>query len=143
MINNANDSSMIFLKTWYENIMEDEYVPTSEQEMAYIMYAAAQYCFYQERIDIGEIFGKEFRGLNRSMATIYSQIDKMKQWTDNNVKTNQKYDNDKVYELAAQGKSQEEICLELGYDVSKKRSLSSNKGYRDGKAAYKQNFGKK
>ena len=68
---------MIFMRDWYESIMNDEYIETTEQEMSYILYAAMQYCFTGEKINLGEVFGSEFRGLNRSMPNIYSQIDKI------------------------------------------------------------------
>ena len=48
-----------------------------------------------------------------------------------------KDDNDAVRDLAAKGLSQKAICMELGYDVNKARSLSSNSGYREGRELYK------
>lgn len=124
---------MIFMKDWYESIMSDEYIETTEQEMSYILYAAMQYWFTGEKINLGTVFGNEFKGLNRSMPTIYSQIDKMAEYIDKQGKKNQKYDNDAVEELAAQGMSQKEICRALGYDESKSNSLSSNAGYKRGR----------
>lgn len=133
-------SKLTFMKNWYDAIIEDEYVETSPQEMAYILYAAANYAFFGERIDIGKIFGENFKGLNRSMPTIYSQIDNIKEFGERNQGKNQKYDNDKVRELAAMGLTQKDICKELGYDVDKSKSLSSNKGYKEGVALYKKSL---
>lgn len=127
---------MIFMRDWYESIMNDEYIETTEQEMSYILYAAMQYCFTGEKINLGEVFGNEFRGLNRSMPNIYSQIDKIMSYNEKQGKKNQKYDNDAIEALAAQGYSQKEICRELGYDESKSRSLSSNAGYKRGREKF-------
>lgn len=127
---------MIFMKDWYESIISDEYVETTEQEMSYILYAAMQYCFTGEKINLGDVFGSEFRGLNRSMPNIYSQIDKIMTYNEKQGKRNQKYDNDAVEALAAQGYSQKEICRELGYDESKSNSLSSNAGYKRGRERF-------
>ena len=94
---------MIFMRDWYESIINDEYIETTEQEMSYILYAAMQYCFTGEKINLGEVFGNEFRGLNRSMPNIYSQIDKIMSYNEKQGKKNQKYDNDAIEALAAQG----------------------------------------
>lgn len=127
---------MIFQKDWYEGIVNNEYVETTEQEMAYILYAAMRYCFYDETIDLGEIFGKEFKGLNRDMSNIYTQINKIKNWSENMSSKNQKYDDPKIKELAAKGYTQKQICIELGYDESKSKSLSSAALYKEGRAIY-------
>lgn len=131
-------SKLTFMKNWYDAIIEDKYVETSPQEMAYILYAAANYAFFGERIDMGEVFGEEFKGLNRSMPNIYSQMDNIKEFGERNKRVNQRYDNEKVKELAALGYTQKEVCLELGYDVDKSKSLSSNKGWKEGKAIFEQ-----
>ena len=130
---------MIFTKQWYNAIMEDEYIQTTEQEMAYILYAAMQYSFTGEKIDLGVVFGNEFKGLNRSMPNIYSQIDNIMAHGVAAGKQNQTYDNDAIEELAAKGMTQKAICAELGYDVSKSKSLSSNPGYKKGRERYLQN----
>ena len=124
---------LVFMKRWYDAEMNDENNDTTPQEMAYILYAAAVFAFTGEKINIGDVFGKEFKGLNRSMPNIYSQIVSMKDWEDTHTQANQKYDNEKIKELAIQGFTQKEICEKLGYDVEKSKSLSSNKGYREGR----------
>lgn len=129
---------LTFMKKWFEAEMNDEYNDTTEQEMAYILYAAAKYAFYEEKINMGEVFGNEFKSLNRAMPNIYSQMENIKEYGDSNGKKNQKYDNEAVKELAAAGFTQKEICEKLGYDISKSKSLSSNRGYKEGAAIYKE-----
>ena len=126
---------MIFQKKWYESLMEDEYSDITEQEMAYILYAAMIYSFEGGRTDLSATFGPEFKSLNRVMPNIYSQIDSIENYNNKFQGKNQKYDNDAIRALAAEGYTQKEICLKLGYDPAKSRSLSSNKGYIEGRAA--------
>jgi len=117
-----------FQKDWYENIINDKFVTTSPQEMAYILYAAMQYAFNDGNpIDLGEVFGEQFVGLNRSMPNIYGQMDKIKNYEKN--KNEEKYDNDAIYRLRMKGKTGKEICKELGYPADRERSLSSTKGW--------------
>ena len=130
------NGKMVFLQSWYDAIMSDEYLETTDQEMAYILYAAMLYSFNGEKTNLGAVFGPEFKGLNRAMPNIYSQIDNIQEYGDKNGAKNQKYNNDKIRELAAQGLTQKEICIQLGYDVNKCRSLSSNKGYIEGRSEY-------
>ena len=120
---------MIFQKDWYEAIQNDPYVETNEQEMAYILYAAMIYCIERKCIDIGEVFGKEFKGLNRSMPNIYSQIDRIKIWSDNMNEGKRKYDAERIKELRLEGKTAREICMIEGYDIDKANNLTSNKGW--------------
>ena len=127
---------MIFKKDWYEGIVNNQYVKTSDEEMAYILYAAMRYCFYDETTDLGEKFGKEFSGLNRDMSNIYTQIDKIKNWGEEMSQKNQKYDDPRIKELAAKGYTQKQICIELGYDPAKSKSLSSVELYKEGRAIY-------
>ena len=122
---------MIFQKKWYDAIKEDEYIETTEQEMAYILYAAMIYSFEGERIDIGEVFGKEFKGLNRSMPNIYSQIDNIVGWSDKMSDSKRKYDPDRIRELRLQGYKAREICEIEGYDVSKANNITSNRGWKE------------
>lgn len=126
---------MIFQKKWYESLMEDEYSDITDQEMAYILYAAMMYSFEGGRTDLGATFGEEFKSLNRVMPNIYSQIDNIENYNNKFQGKNQKYDNEAIKALAAEGYTQKEICLKLGYDPAKSRSLSSNRGYIEGRAA--------
>ena len=117
-----------FQKDWYEAIIHDKYVKTTPQEMAYILYAAMQYSFNDgEPIDLGEVFGPQFEGLNRSMANIYGQMNKIKNYEKG--KNEDKYDNDLIYQLRMEGKKGREICQILGLSPEKERSLSSTKGW--------------
>lgn len=127
---------MIFQKDWYESMVNNQYVKTTEQEVSYMLYAAMRYCFYDEVVDLGAVFGPEFAGLNRDMSQIYPQIDKIKNWGDNMGAKNQKYDNPRIKELAAKGLTQKQICAELGYDTEKSKSLSSSTLYKEGRAIY-------
>ena len=119
---------MIFQRKWYDAIKNDEYIETTDQEMAYILYAAMIYSFEGERIDIGEVFGAEFKGLNRSMPNIYSQIDNIKDWSDKMSDAKRKYDPERIKELRLQGYKAREICEIEGYDVSKANNITSNRG---------------
>lgn len=117
-----------FQKDWYEAIINDKYVKTSPQEMAYILYAAMQYAFNEGNpIDLGEVFGEQFSGLNRSMPNIYGQMDKIKNYEKN--KGEDKYDNDAIYKLRMEGKKGKEICQILGIPLEREKSLSSTKGW--------------
>lgn len=117
-----------FQKDWYEVIMNDQYVKTSPQEMAYILYAAMQYAFNDGKpIDLGEVFGSQYGGLNRAMPNIYGQMDKIKNYEKN--KNKEKYDNDAIYQLRMEGKTGKEICQILHYPLEAERSLSSTKGW--------------
>ena len=122
---------MIFQRKWYDAIKNDEYIETTDQEMAYILYAAMIYSFEGERIDIGEVFGKEFKGLNRSMPNIYSQIDNIKDWSDKMSEAKRKYDPDRIRELRLQGYTAREICEIEGYDVNKANNITSNRGWKE------------
>ena len=129
---------LTFMKQWWDAILKDDALDMTPQDMACILYAAACYAFNGEKIKIGEVFGNEYRGLNMAMPNIYSQMDNIKEYGEKNKIKNQKYDNEAIKELAAQGLTQREICLELGYDVSKCKSLSSNQGYKDGRDIFRQ-----
>lgn len=127
-----------FQKDWYEAILNDKYVKTTPQEMAYIVYAAMQYAFNDgQPIDLGETFGEQFRGLNRSMPNIYDQINRIRNYEKN--KNEEKYDNDAIYKLRMEGKTGKEICQILGYPLERERSLSSTKGWKKAREDKKKN----
>ena len=126
----------VFMKDWFDAEMQDENNQTTEQEMAYILFAAAKFAFTGEKINLGEVFGKEFKGLNRSMPNIYTQMEKIEKYNEKFQGVNQKYNDEEVKALAAQGMTQKEICGQLGYDVSKSKSLSSNRGYKEGRKLF-------
>ena len=130
-----NNDQIIFLQEWFNELANDEFTPASPEELAYILYAATRYSWFREKTNFEEVFDRA--DLNKIMTTYYAQIDRITGYRENSGKNNQKYDNEAVKALAAKGLSQKAICMELGYDVSKARSLSSNSGYREGRALYK------
>ena len=121
--------SIKVMKKWFDDIWNDPNEETTEQEMAYIMYATLMYGFYGEKINIGEVFGAEFKGLNRSMPNIYGQIDNIKDYAENAGAAASKYDSDAIKELRLKGLTAKEVCAELGYPEEKARSITSNKGW--------------
>lgn len=130
-------NNIVFLEQWKDSLINDEFAPLSEQEVAYMVYAAAIYCWTGEKTDFKEVFDRP--DLNRVMAPYYSQIDNIVNYKDNMKKVvegKQTFDNEAIKELAAQGISQKEICRRLGYDEARSRSLSSNRGYREGRAIF-------
>lgn len=138
--------NIIFLQDWFNELKEDEFSPLSNEEVSYILYAAAIYSWTGERTNFEETFDR--RDLNRVMAPYYAQIDKIKDYRaasgKNNIASgNQSYDSEKVKELAAQGVSQKKICQMLGYDETRSRSLSSNKGYKEGREIFLKQKSKK
>ena len=130
-----NNDQIIFLQEWFNELANDEFTPASPEELAYILYAATRYSWFREKTNFEEVFDRA--DLNKIMTTYYAQIDRITGYRENSGKNNQKYDNEAVKALAAKGLSQKAICMELGYDVSKARSLSSNSGYREGREIFK------
>lgn len=124
------DNRMIFQRDWYENIVNDKFVPTTDQEIAYLLYAAMKYSFYDEQVDLGEVFGKEFANLNRSMTSIYGQIDKIKNYGEEKKAAVLKYDADRIYELRLKGHTAKEICVMEGYGEDKANNITSNRGWK-------------
>lgn len=131
-----NKDQIIFLQEWFNELANDEFTPASPEELAYILYAATRYSWFGEKTNFEETFNRA--DLNKIMSTYYAQIDRITGYRKSSGKGNQKYDNDAVKELAAKGLSQKAICIELGYDVTKARSLSSNSGYRQGREIFKE-----
>ena len=121
-------NSVKLMKQWFDTIREDENLgDITEQELAYVIYAAVHYGFSSEKINIGAIFGNEFKTLNYIMPNIYSQIDNIQNYGENKVKA--KYDDEAIYNLRLEGLTAKQICERLGYDVNKANSLTSNKGW--------------
>lgn len=133
--------NIIFLKEWYEELINDEFAPLTAEEFSYILYAATMYSWNGEKTNFEETFGR--KDLNRMMAPYYAQIDKIVNYRDKSkvVKEgNQSYDDEAIKALAAQGVTQRKICQTLGYDETKSRSLSSNRGYKEGRKLYLENM---
>ena len=119
------------MKKWFDDIREDENLfDLTETDIAYLIYAAAQYGFTGEKVNLGEVFGKEYRGLNMAMPNIYGQIDRIKNFNDK-VGGSIKYDSEAIKELRLKGMTALEICRELGYPAEKVKSLTSNKGWKE------------
>lgn len=130
-------SNIVFLEQWKDELLNDEFAPMNEEEVAYMMYAAAIYCWTGEKTDFKEVFDRG--DLNRVMAPYYAQIDNITNYKENlkrTVEGKQSFDNEAIKELAIQGISQKEICRRLGYDEARSRSLSSNRGYKEGRAIF-------
>ena len=124
----ADERKVTLKPKWFEDVKNDPNLDIDEQKLAYITYAATQYGFYQEKINIGEVFGKEFATLNYIMPNIYGQIDNMKNY-DPSDGGNIKYDAEAIKECRLKGMKAKEICKELGYPEDKSKSLTSNKGW--------------
>lgn len=120
---------MTFMKKWIDDIRADENLDMTEQEIAYVVYAAVTYGVTGEKINHGEIFGKEFKHLNYAMPNIYGQIENIQNYGEEKKATILKYDADAIYELRIKGYTAKEICLELGYPVEKANNITSNKGW--------------
>lgn len=127
---------MTFMAKWLEDIRADENLDVTEQELAYIVYAAVVYGISSEKINIGAIFGNEFKFLNMAMPNIYGQIDNIQSYNPNRKS---EYDSDAIKDLRLEGKTAKQICEILGYDTSKANSLTSNKGWKEAGQILKQN----
>lgn len=116
------------MRKWFDDIVDDPNIDTTEQELAYMIYAAYMYGTTGEKVNIGEVFGKEFKLLNMMMPNIYGQIDNIMHYDPSNGK-NVKYDAEAIKECRLRGLSAKEICVELGYPEARSRSITSNKGW--------------
>ena len=126
------------VKTWIEEIENDQYLNMSKVEISYITYATCRYIWYNEKTNMSEFFGEEYKNLNLAMSNIYSQVDKIKNYRKDDVENNIKYDSEKIKELRLKGYTAKEICVELGYPESKSKSLTSNKGWKEANIELKQ-----
>lgn len=120
---------MTVMKKWIEDIRADENLDMTEQEIAYVVYAAVNYGLTGDKINHGELFGKEFKHLNYAMPNIYGQIDNIQNYGEEKKASILKYDSDAIYALRMQGYTAKEICIELGYPTEKANNITSNKGW--------------
>lgn len=118
-----------FQKQWLEAIINDDNLDLSEQELAYIVYAAIKYGLYGEKMNIGKVFGNEFKMLNLTLPNIYSQIDNIANYKERKSEKNTKYDSEAIYELRMKGFTGKQICEALGYSVEVERNLSTTPGW--------------
>ena len=121
---------MTVMKKWIDDIRKDDNLEVTEQELAYIMYAAITFGLEGEKVNIGEVFGKEFKHLNFAMSNIYGQIENIQNYGEEMKASVLKYDADKIYELRLEGYTAKEICRELGYGEDKANNITSNKGWK-------------
>jgi hypothetical protein len=128
----ADENKVTLMEKWFDDIRNDEnLVNLTEQDIAYIMYAAANYGFTGQKTDIGAVFGSEFRGLNFAMSNIYGQIDRISGYG-NKMSNGRKvkYDSEAIKNLRlTKHCTAVQICDELGYDRECAKSILSNKGW--------------
>ena len=130
-------SNIVFLEQWKDELMNDEFSPLTEEEFAYILYAAAIYSWTGEKTNFKEVFNRA--DLNRVMAPYYTQIDNICNYREGmrqNIRGRQSLDKEAIKDLASRGYTQRQICEELGYDVDKLKSISSNPGWKEGRRIY-------
>lgn len=70
--------NLIFEEQWFDYLNIDQNANYTPQELGIILYAAAQYCFYDTKIDVVKFFGGGFGYLNNVMPLIYYLIDEKK-----------------------------------------------------------------
>lgn len=121
------ESKLLMLKDWFESISKT----LGPHDAAYVSYAIDYYSCYDEKLDIGKIFGEDVaKRIDPVLAAYYTQIDRINNKFVAGAGRKEKYDSDKLRELASQGKTAKQICEELGIEYS--RSIYSNKGYKEG-----------
>lgn len=118
------------MKKWIDDIRNDENLAgVTEQELAYIIYAAVMYGLEDEKINISGLFGAEFKHLNWAMSNIWGQIDNIQGYNKNQGDINIKYDKEAIKNLRLEGYTAKQICEKLNYPLEKARSITSNKGW--------------
>ena len=118
------------MKKWIDGIRNDENLEVTEQELAYIIYAIVSFGLDGEKINIGEVFGKEFKHLNFAMSNIYTQVESIQNYGEEKKASTLKYDSDRIYELRLEGYTAKEICAMEGYGEDKANNITSNKGWK-------------
>lgn len=120
-----------FSEEWYKELTDkNNFLNLTEEEVCLVIAAVCIYGIAGMRLDLSN-FNAGSDKLNGIANGYYGQVDRIL-----NRKVsgkNKKYDDEAIEKLAREGKSQTEICKALGYDVSKSKSLSSNKGYKKGR----------
>lgn len=120
---------MTFMGKWLDDIVNDpNLIGLDNQQLAYITYATVQYGLTGNKINMGEVFGKEFSALNFAMPNIYGQVDNIQSYPEK-MGAMIRYDSDAICKLRLKGMTSKEICIELGYPLEKARSITSNKGW--------------
>ena len=135
-------SNIVFLEQWKDELMNDEFCPLSDEEMAYVLYAAAMYSWTGQKTNFKDTFNRA--DLNRVMAPYYAQIDNILKYREGmrqNIKSRQTLDKEAIKDLASRGFTQKQICAELGYDEDKYKSISSNPGWKEGRRLFETAMG--
>ena len=117
------ESKIVLLPEWVSTIKQT----LTQDDAAKVIQAIIYYSLYDEKIEIGD-------ALKPVAAPYFDQIDKILKKYPNGGGRRDKYDNDAIAKLAAQGKSVKEICEELGVEYS--RGIYSTRGYKDGRAKW-------
>jgi hypothetical protein len=132
------NNKVTIMADWIKSLIDDSKVGAGMNEtcVAYVLYGVFQYGVYGEKVDLGATFGQQFGVLNYVLSTLYPQIDKMQNFSKGEHKGG-KYDNDAIKELAMQGLGPKAICEQLGYDPAIAKSISTNRGYKEGKEIFK------
>lgn len=121
---------MTIMKNWIDGIREDENIDLTEQQIAYIIYAMVTYGLDGTKVNIGNVFGEEFKHLNLAMSNIYTHIDNIQNYKEEKKASVLKYDADRIYELRLEGYTAKEICIMEGYGEDKANNITSNKGWK-------------
>lgn len=121
---------MTIMKKWIDGIRNDENLEVTEQELAYIIYAMVSFGLDGDKVNIGEVFGKEFKHLNFAMSNIYTQVESIQNYGEEKKASVLKYDADRIYELRLEGYTAKEICAMEGYGEDKANNITSNKGWK-------------
>ena len=121
---------MTIMKNWIDGIRNDENIDLTEQQMAYIIYAMVTYGLEGTKVNIGTVFGEEFKHLNLAMSSIYTHIDNIQNYAEEKKTSVLKYDANRIYELRLEGYTAKEICIMEGYGEDKANNITSNKGWK-------------
>lgn len=118
------ESKVVLLKEWVDSLNNN----LSPEDAAKVVYAIVNYSLYDKKIEIDKT-------LQPVVDSYYTQIDKILQKYPTGAKgRREKYDNEKIKELAARGMSVTDICKEMGVEYS--RGIYSTKGYKEGHAQW-------
>lgn len=131
-------NKVTIMEDWIKSLENDPIIGSSINETAVsmILYGLYQYGTTGEKVDLGAVFGQQFAVYNYALLGLYPQVDKMQKFS-RGVHKGGKYDDEAIRELASKGLGPKAICIKLGYDPVAAKSISSNKGYKDGREEYK------
>lgn len=116
------ENSILFRKEWFEDLKNNGGTP---EQIAAILYGAAMYNYYGEKINLGGTFGSEYSALGLTAGGIYSQMDKIAEYKGTNEKM--KFNPEQIKKMRLKGMTQREIAEAVG--ATNYKSISSNKGW--------------